>query len=219
MNRIRGQKGIAPIKSIERSLGNKWPEQRNLLAMATKCDIPDGHHLRESTRDPSFYGGVEQFTATPGQRRGLQFQRQRSRRIEHTQYVGSHRRHHHATVGSIYMVNAGDNLKGDQVGGGRLRSYHRQHEIFHRHRDGDKDVCHHSRRSAYHSRASLTYWENAQLSWLSGYKRSRLLDERHGDQLFRHHAGNERYRHWWQWHVSVLVDCHAAADHDPQRLQ
>ena len=42
--------------------------------MPADCDIPDGHHIRESTRDPSFYGGVEQFTATPGQRRGLQFQ-------------------------------------------------------------------------------------------------------------------------------------------------
>src|SRR5947209_4564176 len=98
MNGIRGQTGISPIKIVEVSSRNKCPEQRNLLAMSADCDIPDGHHIRESTRDPSFYGGVERFTATPRQRRSLQFQRKRSRLTEHTQYVGSDWRHDHATI-------------------------------------------------------------------------------------------------------------------------
>ena len=187
--------------------------------MPADCDIPDGHHIRESTRDPSFYGGVEQFTATPGQRRGLQFQRQCSRRAEHTQYVGSDWRHDHAAGRPIYVVDAGDNLEGDQVAGRGCRPHHRQHEIFRRYRDRDEDVCDNPRRPADHSRASLTYREDAQFSWQPDYECSRLLDAGHCDKLFRHHAGNERYQRWRQWNVSVLVDCQTAADYNPQRVK
>jgi hypothetical protein len=57
--------GIAELRTRMGCSQNKWLKQRNSLAMSADWDIPDKHHLRENTRDPSFYGGVEQFTAAP----------------------------------------------------------------------------------------------------------------------------------------------------------
>jgi len=158
MSRIRGQTDISPIKRIDRGSRNKWPERRNLLALSTDYDTRDGHYLRENTRDPSFYGGVEQFTATPWQRRGLQFQRQLGQRAEHTQYIGSKWRHDHGACWSIYLDDASDNLKGNQVAGRRFRSHYRQHEIVRYHRDGDENVCHDPRRPPNQGGASRSYW-------------------------------------------------------------
>jgi hypothetical protein len=122
---IRGQWGRSLIRMVDACSRNMWLERRNLLAMSADCDIPDGHHLRENTRDPSFYGGVEQFTAAPCQRHGLQFQRHRHECAKHTQYSGSGRRHHHIAIRAVYVVNASDHLKGDQTEGRGFRSHYR----------------------------------------------------------------------------------------------
>lgn len=140
MTQIHGERQRSLIKVIGVCSRNMWLECRNLLAMSADCDIRDGHYLRENTRDPSFYGGVEQFTAAPCQRHGLQFQWHRGQCAEHTQYIGSGWGHHHAASWAIYLVNASKHLKSDQIEGRGLRSHYRQHEIVRYNRNGHQNV-------------------------------------------------------------------------------
>lgn len=191
MSRSRHEKWSLSLGIVDRRSANKCAEGKNLLAHRHGRGEDQ---IREDAPTLNSYSRRKRFSDPAGWSHRLQFQRQRRQCAVHSRYVCPQRRHDHTAVRPIHVVNAGDNLKKNQIARRRLRSDHRRYEIFRHHRDGSKDVYHDSRRATNHSWASLTHRKDAQLSWLTDSERSRLLDVGDCNKLFGNYVGNERHR-------------------------